>query len=239
MTLEKVYAGKTKDVYRQPNGNLLFSFKDDVTGEDGVVDPGANSVMGQIKGKGKMSLEMSQHFFNLLQQEGIPTHFIAADLNEKTMEVKEAQFPGKDLDAPAGLEFICRCKAYGSFTRRYQNFVKEKLQNLHYLVEITLKDDERGDPLINDDALLALGVLNREQLEKAKEITRRATQIIENELLQKGLYLVDIKLEFGISNESDKEVIIIDEVSGDSMRVMDKEGNVLSHEELYRCLFTQ
>ncbi len=232
--MKKIYAGKTKDVYAKPNGNLVFSFKDDVTGSDGVVDPGANSVMGQIKGKGRMSLEMTRYFFNILQNKGIPTHMVSADLESNTMEVKVADLPGNNPGVTGGLEFICRRKACGSFLRRYQKFVREELQELDYLVEITLKDDERGDPLINDDALLALGILTREQLVKAKELTRRSAQIIEEELKKKDLSLVDIKFEFGL-NEDD--IILIDEVSGDSMRVMDADGNFLSHGEIYQQMF--
>ncbi len=233
--MQKIYTGKTKDVYQKENGNYLFHFKDDVTGEDGVVDPGANQIMGQIKGKGKMSLELSNHFFKLLQQNNLPTHFISADLTQNTMEVKEARLPGSDTGISGGLEFICRLYAYGSFVRRYQKYVKEELQPLNYLVEITLKDDERGDPLINDDTIAELRVLTPGQQQKAKELTRKAAEIIEQELKKKELYLVDIKFEFGLAGN---EVILIDEVSADSMRVMDTNKNFLSHEEIFHKFFS-
>ncbi len=232
--MEKVYTGKTKDVYQKEDGNLMFYFKDDVTGADGVVDPGANSVMGQIKGKGKMSLELTYHFFKIMQDEGIDTHFVSADLDQSAMEVKATRLPGQHIAKDAGLEFICRCKAYGSFIRRYQKYVQNELQDLNYLVEITLKDDERGDPLINDDTLIALDLLNREQIEKAKDLTRRCAQVVERELSKKELQLIDIKVECGLQGN---DIIIIDEVSADSMRVMDNSGNTLSHEELYSKLF--
>ncbi len=232
--MEKIYTGKTKDVFKKENGNLLFYFKDDVTGEEGIVDPGANQVMGQIKGKGKMSLEMSNYFFQVFLNKGVPTHFILADLENNSMEVKETRLPGGHLSASAGLEFISRQKAYGSFLRRYKKYIREELQPLNYLVEITLKDDERGDPLINDDTLLELGILNENQLKQGKELTRRAARIIEEELIQKELYLVDIKFEFGLLN---KEVVLIDEVSADCMRVMDSQNRVQSHEEIYRKFF--
>ncbi len=230
--MKKVYTGKTKDVFEKPDGNLVFQFKDDVTGEDGVVDPGANTVMGQIKGKGKMSLEVSHHFLSLLGKAGIPTHLISADLPAGTMEVRAAQNPGTHLYPEGGLEFICRCKAYGSFLKRYRNYIAEELQNLNYLVEITLKDDQRGDPLITEDALLTLGLLQPEQLAQSKALTRKATKVIEEHLQEKGLVLVDLKFEFGLI---EGEMVLIDEVSADSMRVME-DDKVLSHEEVFRRL---
>lgn len=234
MELKKVYSGKTKDIYKKSDGNLIIYFKDDVTGENGVVDPGANSVMGKIQGKGKKSLEITNYFFNLLKKENIPTHLISVDIDKNTMEVKEAVMPGKQAGSSGTFEFICRRKAYGSFVKRYQNFIKEQLQNLDYLVEITLKDDERGDPLINDDAIVNLGILTREQLNKAKSLTRQITETITEVLRKKNLCLVDIKMEFGII---DGDIALIDEISGDSMRVLDKNGKFLSHEDLYQYIF--
>jgi len=233
--VEKIYTGKTKDVFKKPDGNLLFQFKDDVTGENGVVDPGANTVMGQIGGKGRMSLELSQYYFTILKNHGIPTHFISANPEEGTMEVKNADLPGNNKDSTGGLEFICRLKAYGSFLRRYQKHIKEELQNLPYLVEITLKDDERGDPLINDDAIQALGILTEKQLTQGKVFTRKAAEIIEGDLRKKNLQLVDIKFEFGLLNENqEKKMVMIDEVSADCMRVMDQNNQTLSHEEIFK-----
>ena len=100
-------------------------------------------------------------------------------------------------------------------------------------MEITLKGDERGDPLINDDALVALHVLSRSQLERAKALTRQITQRIAGNLKEKSLTLVDIKMEFGLI---DGDIALIDEISADAMRVMDAEGNVLSHMALYEIL---
>ncbi len=231
-TEEKIYSGKTKDIHRLPNGHLLIVFKDDVTGENGVVDPGANTVMGQIQGKGRMSLGLTRYFFQRLQDEGIPTHLVSVDLDRNAMEVKEAVLPGKGR---GGLEFVCRRKAYGSFLKRYGAHIKMELQDLDYLVEITLKDDERGDPLINDDALVTLGFLTRPQLDNAKDLTRRIARIVENDLRERGLDLIDMKVEFGLI---DGAVALIDEISADAMRVMDDAGKMLSHEEMYRSLLS-
>lgn len=230
-TGERIYSGKTKDIHRLSNSHLLIEFKDDVTGENGVVDPGANTVVGRIQGKGRMSLELTRHFFQRLQDEGIPTHLVSVDLDRNAMEVREAAVPGKDRSGAGGLEFVCRRKAYGGFLKRYGTLVEKELQDLDYLVEITLKDDERGDPLINDDALVTLGLLTRPQLDTARELTRRIARIVENDLRERGLDLIDMKVEFGLI---DGAVVLIDEISADAMRVMDSSGRILTHEEIHR-----
>ena len=205
--MRKVYEGKTKQVFENEKGNLVMQFKDDVTGTGEEIDPGGNEVVGQVSGKGRSSLSLTVHFFELLKQNNIPTHYISADLNRSTMEVKKGQ--------TLGLEIVCRLKAYGSFLRRYPDKVKA-MQDLNYLVEFTVKDDERGDPLINEDALQVLGVLAAEEIVKVKRVTRSVGEILENHLTDKGLTLVDFKLEFGRVHG---DIVIIDEISGDGMRV--------------------
>jgi phosphoribosylaminoimidazole-succinocarboxamide synthase len=230
---EKIYSGKTKDVYALANGNVLLVFKDDVTGEGGVIDPGANSVIGQVEGKGRKSLAMTDHFFQRLHAADIPTHFVRADLEKGTMEVRRAEPLGKDINGTGGFEFICRTRPWGSFLRRYQRYIGDAEGKLDYLVEITVKDDERGDPLINDDAILALALLEPFHLEQAKELTRRACRLVEAELREKGLTLIDMKIELGLV---EGEVVVIDEISADAMRAMDETGKVVDHETLYRAL---
>ena len=230
---EKIYSGKTKDVYALANGNVLLVFKDDVTGEGGVIDPGANSVIGQVEGKGRKSLAMTDHFFQRLHAADIPTHFVRADLEKGTMEVRRAEPLGKDINGTGGFEFICRTRPWGSFLRRYQRYIGDSEGKLDCLVEITLKDDERGDPLINDDTILALALLEPFHLEQAKELTRRACRLVEAELREKGLTLIDMKIELGLV---EGEVVVIDEISADAMRAMDETGKVVDHETLYRAL---
>jgi len=225
-TSEKIYSGKTKDLYLQPNGNILLVFKDDVTGEDGVIDPGANTVIGKVEGKGRKSLAMTDYFFKCLHAAGIPTHLVSLNLEQGTMEVRRAEPLGKDASGAGGFEFICRTRPWGSFVRRYQRYIRDTEGKLDYLVEITVKDDERGDPLINDDTILALGLLSPEHLQQAKDITRRVCQIVEADLRAKGLTLIDMKIEIGLV---EGEVVVIDEISADAMRVMGDDGKVLDH----------
>ena len=233
-TSEKIYSGKTKDLYALANDNILLVFKDDVTGgEDGVIDPGANAVIGQVEGKGRKSLAMTEHFFKCLHAAGIPTHLVRLDLEQASMEVRRAEPLGKDISGKGGLEFICRTRPWGSFQRRYQNYIGETTGDLDYLVEITIKDDERGDPLINDDTIVALGLLSQQHLDQAKDLTRQVCRIVESDLADKGLGLIDMKIEIGFV---DGEVVVIDEVSADAMRVMDGEGKVLEHGTLYEQL---
>ncbi len=232
-TSEKIYSGKTKDLYALANGNVLLIFKDDVTGEDGVIDPGANTVIGQVEGKGAKSLAMTDYFFKRLHAADVPTHLVQVDLERSAMEVRRAEPLGKNIKGAGGIEFICRTRPWGSFLRRYKDYIRDEGQQLDYLVELTLKDDERGDPLINDDTIIALGLLSPAYLEQAKDLTRQVCRIVEADLREKGLNLIDMKIEIGLV---DGEVVVIDEVSADAMRVMDLDGKVLDHEVLYEKL---
>lgn len=209
--MKLVYSGKTKDVFSTDNPNqFLLKFKDDVTGTDGVFDPGANTVGLTIEGAGKSGLKMTVHFFKMLNQKGISTHFVDAHIDNQTMTVKKATVFGN------GLEVICRFKAVGSFFKRYGAYCKEG-QDLKNFVEITIKDDERGDPPISKDGLAMLNILSKEEYEKIKEETILICNMVKEDLASKGLDLYDIKLEFG--RDVHGQVMLIDEISGGNMRV--------------------
>ena len=204
-----IYIGKTKDVYDNQDGTYTLKLKDDATGKDGVFDPGENSVGLQIKGIGRESLKVSKYYFEKLKDAGIPTHYVDSDLEEVTMKVKPVTPFGE------GVEFICRCKADGSFLRRYGGYATFGL-DLDYFVEVTLKDDERHDPPIDKDALMRLRIMTEEEYETCKNLTVQVTKLIEDDLNEKGLTLFDLKFEFGLHNE---EVLLIDEISAGCMRV--------------------
>jgi phosphoribosylaminoimidazole-succinocarboxamide synthase len=223
MTL--IYKGKTKDVYSLENNQVLLKFKDDVTGTDGVFDPGANTVGLTIDGAGKSGLKMTKHFFELLQKNGVNTHYVSADIDEVSMVVKTADMFGK------GLEVICRYRAVGSFLRRYGAYCEEG-QELDSFVEVTIKDDERGDPTISEDALAMLGILSNEDYKEIKALTKSICGAIKAELATKNLELYDIKLEFG-KDKTTGEIMLIDEVSGGNMRVY-KDGKYIVPLELER-----
>lgn len=208
--MKKLYQGKTKDVYELENKNVLLKFKDDVTGKDGVFDPGENAVGLTIDGIGKANLETSVHYFELLQNAGVKTHYVSANIEEATMEVLPAKVFGK------GVEVICRLVATGSFVRRYGDYIEDGTVLDNGYVEVTLKDDDRGDPLITKEALSALDIMNEDLYESMKEQTLKITQIVADDLKSMGLDLWDIKLEFGY-NEG--KVILIDEIASGNMRV--------------------
>jgi len=207
--MEKVYQGKTKDVYRLDDGNILLKFKDDVTGENGVFDPGANTVGLSIEGMGRAGLRMSTYFFGLLAQQGIRTHFVDSDIKEATMTVVSGIPFGK------GVEVICRYRAVGSFMRRYGQYATEG-QALDAYVEMTLKDDDRGDPLITREGLDTLGIMTGNEYDAICDATKKICGIIKEDLAKRGLELYDIKLEYG---RADSGVLLIDEISGGNMRV--------------------
>ena len=223
MTL--TYTGKTKDVYQLPDSNFLLKFKDDVTGENGVFDPGANTVGLSIEGIGRGGLRLTEYFFGLINAAGYPTHFIGADIDKAEMTVRPAQIFGK------GLEVICRFRAVGSFLRRYGAYVNDG-DKLDALVEITIKDDDRGDPVITKDALDMLNILTCDEYETLRTLTQKIATLIKDALQAKGLELYDIKLEFGWINE---EIALIDEISGGNMRAY-KDGKIVDPMDLVRLM---
>ncbi len=225
-----VYTGKTKDVYALEDGNYLLKFKDTLTGEDGVFDPGANTVGLTLEGAGQAGLKLTKYFFEILKEKGIPTHYLDANLEEATMTVKPAEFFGQ------GLEVICRFRAVGSFFRRYGMYVEEG-QPLDSFVEFTLKDDQRQDPPISKDALVMLGILTAEEYQRIIELTHQIARIVKEELAKKEIDLYDIKFEFGRVGE-DKEIALIDEISGGNMRAY-KEGKHLEPFELTRLILSE
>jgi len=227
--MELIYQGKTKDVYKLEDGNIQLMFKDDVTGEDGVFDPGANTVGLTIDGVGKSGLKITTYFFEKLREKNIPTHYIKTNFDEVAMIVKDAEMFGN------GLEVICRYRAVGSFYRRYAAFCEEG-QALDSFVEVTMKDDERGDPPISKEALTLLRVVTEAEYDQIVSLTKEISQIVKETLADKGLELFDIKLEFGRNKET-KEIMLIDEISGGNMRVYDKDGTYIEPLQLetYLC----
>ena len=225
--MKKVYTGKTKDVFALDNGNYLLKFKDDCTGKDGVFDPGENSVGLTIEGVGDVNLRMSIYFFEKINAAGIRTHYVNANLADTTMEVLPAKVFGQ------GLEVICRHKAVGSFIRRYGQYI-EAGADLPAYVETTFKNDELGDPLVTKDALAALGVMTEEQYDSMKDMTQKITQIVADDLKEKGMVLYDIKFEYGY--DADGNVMLIDEIASGNMRVY-KDGQYIGPMTLSELFF--
>ncbi len=223
--MKKIYTGKTKDVYELENGNYMLQFKDDMTGENGVFDPGANTVGAHIEGIGRENLRVSVKFFEMLNAAGIKTHYVSADIDNATMEVLPAKPFGK------GLEVICRYRAVGSFIRRYGAYIEDGAKLPAY-VEMTIKDDDRGDPLITKEGLEVLGIMTGEQFDAIVKATKEITAIVAAEVEKAGAEFYDIKFEFGFNGQ---EVILIDEIASGNMRAY-KDGETLEPMELTALL---
>ena len=217
--MELVKTGKTKDVYKLPDGNFLLKFKDSVTGlATGEADPGGNQVVGTLAGLGSASLKMSVYYFELLKKRSFPTHFISADLSKNEMTVLPITQFGK------GLEFVIRYKAVGSFVRRFGLYCKEN-DILPKVFEATLKDDEHDDPPATGEILTALNLLTKEQFDDIHEKTVQVSDLLKDDLASRGLELIDIKFEFGLVNG---KIALIDEISPGNMRVF-KDGKKLDY----------
>lgn len=215
--MEKIYTGKTKDIFKNADGHYVLKFKDDVTGENGVFDPGANTVGLTIDGVGREGLKLTKHFFECLKAHGVKTHYIDSDIENKTMTVVPAKVFGQ------GIEVICRFKAVGSFIKRYGDYIASGT-DLDAYVEITLKDDDRSDPLITKEGLIALNIMSAEEYETLVDRVKHISTIIKDELAQKNVTLYDIKLEFG---KVGNEIVLIDEISGGNMRAFDGDKAIL------------
>ena len=227
--MEKLYTGKTKDVFSLENGNVLLKFKDDCTGKDGVFDPGENTVGLTIEGIGRENLKTSVYYFELLKKAGIKTHYVNANIEDSTMEVLPATVFGH------GLEVICRLVATGSFIRRYGEYIQDGTPLNGGYVECTFKNDAKGDPLVTSEGLAALGVMSQEQFNSMKEQTLKITKIVADDLKTIGLDLWDIKFEFGYN---ENEVILIDEIASGNMRVY-REGKIVDPIELTKLILNR
>ncbi|MCL2607257.1 MAG: hypothetical protein FWD92_01690 [Methanomassiliicoccaceae archaeon] len=222
-----MYEGKTKTVYELDDGNILLRFKDDACGEDGKFDPGANTVGLSIEGISKGSIRMTKFFFEKIRDAGIPTHYVSADLEKAELTVIAVDPIGK------GLEVICRYRAVGSFRRRYGDCCTEG-QPLDALIEFTLKDDARGDPLITEDALSMLGLLSLRESHELKVTAKRIAGLIKEKLTERGMELYDIKFEFGRSKKNG-QMLLIDEISMGNMRVY-KDGKQVDPMDLVKLV---
>jgi len=217
--MELIKNGKTKDVYKLPDGNYLLKFKDTVTGHaSGESDPGGNSVVGSVAGVGSGALKMTAYYFELLKKHSIATHYISADLSKSEMLVHPAKAFG------SGLEFVVRYKAAGSFVRRFGLYCKDG-DELPKVFEATLKDDAHDDPPATCEILAALGLLAPDQYDWIRGETIKICDMVRDDLKGRGLELIDIKVEFGMV---DGKIALIDEISPGNMRVY-KDGKKLDY----------
>ncbi len=202
MKKEMLYEGKAKKVFATDDSKVyIVEYKDDATAFNG-------QKKDVIAGKGKINNQMSAILFEMLEKKGVPTHFVEL-LNENEMKVKAVKI--------LPLEVIIRNVAAGSFTKRLG--VKEGTELNSIVLEFCLKDDALGDPLINDAHVYALELATEAQVNKIKEYAFKVNEVLKEFFDEKGIKLIDFKLEFGLY---DGEVILADEISPDTCRFWDK-----------------
>jgi phosphoribosylaminoimidazole-succinocarboxamide synthase len=210
-----LFDGKTKSVLtNEETGAVYLQFKDDATGENGVFDPGSNTVGGRVEGKGKIGLKISQYFFELMEANGIPTHYLGVDIDKNLMQVRKLTVPK--------LEFILRYFTAGSMCRRFG--LEEGIPFDPPYLEVTLKDDERGDPLISERLCIMKGLLAEGQYDEALNILLRVGEVLKKELAKLDLTLIDLKIEVGY--DENNRMYVADELTPDIWRVRDKNGKI-------------
>lgn len=226
--MKTLYEGKTKNVLSdEETGAVYLLFKDSATGEDGVFDPGANTVGGSVEGKGKTGLIISSHFFELMEKNGIPTHYKGADIDKGLMEVKPVTVPP--------LEFVLRYYTAGSMCRRFT--LEEGIPFDPPYLEVTLKDDEQGDPLISERLCLMKGLLAPGQYEEALEVLEKVGALLRDEVAAMGYTLIDFKIELGYDENG--KVVVADEITPDIWRIKDKNGNIPNQIDCAKMLLEQ
>lgn len=214
MNGEPLYEGKAKSVYRseQPE-ELIVRFRDDITAFDG-------EKKDTLSGKGAFNASISAFFFEYLENCGIATHFIRM-VDEQTMVVRElAMIP---------LEVIVRNRAAGSIVRRYP-FAEGTVLDPPIIV-MDYKDDSRHDPMINDDIIVALGILDRDEIASVRSMALEINRLLSAYFGEHGITLVDFKIEFGKAGGA---IVLGDEISMDSMRLWDKETGESLDKDVYR-----
>ena len=211
---EMLYEGKAKRVYATDNAEvLLVSYKDDATAFNGLKK-------GTISGKGAINNRVTNFMMQLLEKEGVPTHFVE-ELSERETLVKKVSI--------VPLEVIIRNISAGSFAKRYG--VEEGIVFAEPTIEFSYKNDDLGDPLINDYHALALGVATKEEIETIKNMAFKVNEVMKNFFKKLNVDLVDFKLEFG--KVADGSIVLADEISPDTCRFWDS----TTHEKLDKDRF--
>lgn len=200
---EQLYEGKAKKVFATADEKLVIvSYKDDATAFNG-------EKKGTIAGKGVINNVMSNQMFQLLEKQGVPTHYVE-QLSERETVVKKVSI--------VPLEVIIRNISAGSFAKRYG--VNEGIVFDAPTIEFSYKDDDLGDPLINDYHALALKLATREEIEQIKTMAFKVNDVMRQYFDTLNVTLVDFKLEFG--KTADGKIVLADEISPDTCRLWDK-----------------
>ena len=210
----QLYEGKAKKVFATTDENLcIVSYKDDATAFNG-------EKKGTILGKGVINNRLTNRLMKMLEEKGIPTHFVE-ELSDRDTLVKKVRI--------VPLEVIVRNISAGSFAKRYG--VEEGIVFKAPTIEFSLKDDALGDPLINSYHALALGLATEKELQTIKDYSFKINDQLKAFMLEHDIELVDFKLEFG--RLPDGTIVLADEISPDTCRLWD----VHTHEKLDKDRF--
>lgn len=212
--LEMLYEGKAKKVYTtEAEDRYIIEYKDDATAFNGVKK-------GTIVDKGIINNAMSSYLFEVLEERGIPTHYIEK-LNDRDMLVKKVEI--------IPLEVLVRNIAAGSLSKRLG--LAEGTELPVTVLEFCYKNDDLGDPMINEYHIEVLGLATPEEVEKIKEMALRINDILIERFKKAGIKLVDFKLEFGRCGD---QVVLADEISPDTCRLWDAETNEKLDKDRFR-----
>lgn len=212
---ELLYEGKAKKVYATDDANLIIvDYKDDATAGNG-------SKRGTIRGKGVVNNKVTNSLMQMLEKEGVPTHFVQQLSDRETVVKKVSIVP---------LEVIVRNVAAGSFTARLG--VKEGTRFAQPTLEYSYKDDALGDPLINHSHALVLGAATAEELATIDRYALKINEVLKNYLKGYNIDLIDFKLEFG--RLPDGTIVLADEISPDTCRFWDAATGAHLDKDLFR-----
>jgi phosphoribosylaminoimidazole-succinocarboxamide synthase len=210
-----LYEGKAKKVYSTEDSTLcIFEYKDDATAFNG-------QKKGSFEGKGIINNRMANFIFRLLEKDGVKTHLVE-ELNDRDTLVKKVDI--------IPLEVIVRNVAAGSFSKRYG--VEEGTPFTAPTLEFSYKNDELGDPLINDYQAIALGITNRDEIEEISKIAFKVNESLKKIFINIGIKLIDFKIELGKTAEG--EIVLADEISPDTCRLWDAETNKKLDKDRFR-----
>lgn len=212
----QLYEGKAKKVFATEDpAYVIVSYKDDATALDGLKK-------GTIAGKGAINNRMSNYLMQLLEKEGVPTHFVE-ELNDRETVVRKVSI--------VPLEVIIRNISAGSFAKRYG--VEEGIVFAEPTIEFSYKNDDLHDPLINQYHALALGLATKEEIQTIETMAFKVNRVLKDYFLKLGVRLVDFKLEFG--RLPDGKIVLADEISPDTCRFWDaKTGEKLDKDRFRR-----
>ena len=210
----QLYEGKAKKVFATEDPNLVIvSYKDDATAFDGAKK-------GTIEGKGSINNRMTNYLMQMLEKEGVPTHFVE-ELNDRETVVKKVSI--------VPLEVIIRNVSAGHFASRYG--VEEGIVFDQPVLEFSYKNDDLHDPLLNTSHALALKLATKEEIDRIKELSFKVNDILKAFFLSIGIDLIDFKLEFG--KTADGTIVLAVEISPDTCRYWDSK----THEKLDKDRF--